>query len=494
MAQRIRTVSQRVIFLAPFAVLALVLALLITGPHSPVAVIRVVDAAGKPIVRAVVRPEGLRTKPGPYVSGWYSWPSQRGGVPNPPVKTDNEGRAQVPYPKFVFERIETGTLCLSVEHPDYVPDRPERMVATAPPAGAPWRQWVDYLGARLRHKAIISLPDPVVLQKGAELKISIHPNTDYPADGRLFAQVSGIWEVDKNFWVRPEPSALVTRRLSPGPHALRAVLLGTNGSAWFSDTVPITATTGQVTELALELKPGLMVQGQLDTRVPRPVSNGRVIAHVWPTGANPADSPPQWHAWKPVSKDGSFVLGPLPAGDLELVALSAGFVSTNGPGQFHMRYPQKYSLGTNDLSVTLGMEPTARLEVEVLDDHGRPLKDAQVSTWPNVRYGEWSAVILGADCYNMANNFLKPPEPKLLNWQKVADFEGITDSNGVAVLPNLPATTSEFTVQHPQFDLPAVADSMGSKRREVSLNLVAGQTNHVTVRLEPHGRAPIRHF
>lgn len=489
-----RTVSRRLLVLAPFAVLVLLLALVITGNHNPVAMIRVVDTAGKPIAGAIVRPEGLRTKAGPYVAGWYGWLSEKNGVPNPPVKTDAEGYAPVPYPKYVFERIETGTLCLSVQHPAYVPDRPERMVATAPPSGAPWRQWADYLVARLRHKVLLSHPDPVVLQKGAELRISVRPDARYPADARLFAQVSGILNQDINFWSRPEHQVLVTRRLGAGPHTVRAILLRTNGSAWFSDTVPITATTGQTNELTLDFKPGAMVRGQLDANGPRPVLYGRVIAHVWPTGASPKDSPPQWHAWSPVSRDGSFVLGPLPQGDLELVALSAGFVSTNGPGQFHMRYPQKYSLGTNDLTVTVGMEPTARLEVEVLDDHGQPLKGARVSTWPNVRYGEWAAVILGADCYNMADAFLKAPQPKSWYWQTVADFEGITDSNGVAVLASVPATTSEFTVQHPQFDLPAVAAPMGDKRREATLNLIAGQTNHVTVRLEPHGKAPIRHF
>ena len=489
-----RTISRRLVLLAPLALLALLLSLVMTGPRHPVALIRVVDATGKPISGALVRPEGLRTKPGPYVSGWYGWLAARNGVPNPPVKTDKEGYAPVPYPKYVFERIETGTLCLSVEHPEYVPERPERMVATAPPAGAPWRQWADYLLARVQHKVLLSHPDPVVLQKGAVLKISVRPGTDYPADARLFAQLSGLWNEDSNFWVRPERNVLVTRRLGSGPHTVRAILLGTNGSAWFSDTITITGTTGQTNELALDFKPGVMVHGQLDLSMPRPVKNGRVVAHVWPAGLKADDSPPQWHAWSPVSQDGRFVFGPLPEGDLELVALCAGYISTNGLGQSTMRSPQKFSLGTNDLTVTLGMEPTARLEVEVLDDHNRPLKGALVMTWPNVRYGEWMAVILAADCYNYADNFLKPTRSQVLGWQTVADFQGETGSNGVAVLANLPATTSEFAVQHPQFDLPAVADSVGGKRRQASLSLVAGQTNHVTVRLEPHGHAPIKHF
>src|SRR5579859_4272013 len=85
--------------------------LLATAPKHPLALIRVVDAATNGIASAVILPEGLRTKSGPYVSGWYSWMVDRVGVTNSPAITDAEGYARVPYPKYVFERIETGTLC-----------------------------------------------------------------------------------------------------------------------------------------------------------------------------------------------------------------------------------------------------------------------------------------------------------------------------------------------------------------------------------------------
>lgn len=112
-------------------------------------------------------------------------------MPNPPVTTDIDGYARVPYPKHVFERIETGTLCLSVNHRDFVPDRPERMVAMAPPARAPWRVRLDDLWNRIRHRILIARPDPIVLQRGAILKISVQSDGAISANARLFAQVSG---------------------------------------------------------------------------------------------------------------------------------------------------------------------------------------------------------------------------------------------------------------------------------------------------------------
>lgn len=480
---------------AAFCFLLLLGWLLWSSPRYPVALIRVVDAAGKPVAHAVILPEGLRTKPGPYVSGWYGWVTGKSGAPKNPVNTDANGYAQVPYPKYVFERIETGTIIFSVNHPDFVPDRPECVVTTAPPAGAPWRVWADDLWSRVQRRALVARVDPVVLKKGAILKLSVRPGSAGRKDVPLYAQLSAAGRQETNFWIRPEPGVLITHRLPAGPQTLRAVQFDADGSTWFSDVISITAVSGQTNEVVADLKRGVAVHGQLDSTVPRPVRNGRVVAHVWPQGLSPQNSPPQWHAWATNREDGSFDLGSLPEGDLEIVVLCNGFVSTNGPGKFRFHYPQKHLLGTNDLAITIGMEPTARLEVRVTDDKGNPLKDAHVSTWPNVRYGEWSATILAGDRYNTSEQLLPKPVSEFHGWrQPVPDFEGTTDSSGLAVLANLPPEVKHFDVEHPQFALPAVGPVGGQKRREASVTLVPGQTNHISVQLEPREQSPIAHY
>ena len=471
---------------------ALLILAFLSGPRHPVALLRVVDSANKPIAGAVIQPEGMRTKPGPYVSGWYGWRTEQHGVPNTPVKTDADGYARVPYPKYVFERIETGTLCLSVEHADYVPERPERAVSIAPPGGAPWRVWGDYIWGRIRHKALVVRPDPIILQKGAILELSVM-GSGVSKDSSLFAQVSAPHTTDTNFWLRPAPGMLVTRRLQPGRQTLRACEFDSSGAVWFSPVTHLAAVAGQTNELVLELKRGVSVEGGLDGAVPRPVRDGRVIAHVWPMGEQPKDSPPEWHAWSSIREDGAFGIGGLPEGQLEIVAICDGFVSTNGPGQFpSMHYPQKYLLGTNDLTITIGMEPTACLEVEVSDDQGKPLKGAQVSTWPNVRYGEWSATILGDDCYNTADSFRGKGVKKW--WERTGLFQGTSDAAGRAVLSNLPVEVREFTVEHPRFALPATDTGFGQKRRQASVILQPGRTSRVAVHLEPLGQTPIAHY
>jgi hypothetical protein len=213
-------------------------------------------------------------------------------------------------------------------------------------------------------------------------------------------------------------------------------------------------------------------------------------------GAKLQDSPPQWHAWAAVQADGTFVLSSLPEGELEISALADGFVSTNGPGQFRMRYPQKHVLGTNDLVIAIGMERTARLEVKVTDELGRPLKGVHVMTWPNVRYGEWSATILMSDCSNTSDHLLMKPDKQFALGQPVMvmDFQGVSDDDGLAVLPNLPPDVTELTVEHKQYELPPVTSPDGRKQRQASFTLVAGQTNRISLQLEPRERSTISHY
>jgi hypothetical protein len=111
------------------------------------------------------------------------------------------------------------------------------------------------------------------------------------------------------------------------------------------------------------------------------------------------------------------------------------------------------------------------------------------------RYGEWSATILASDCYNTSDLFLAKPGTKSAAWfRSVSDFEGTSDSSGVAFLANLPVEVKDFGVDHPRFALPAVPTGSGEKRREAGVILIPGQTNHVTVRLEPRDRSPIAHY
>ncbi len=123
----------------PIRLLVLVLAIIAAGlfyirstPPNPVAVIKVVDTSGKPIAGAIIRPDGLRPK---RINGHWGW-SEDNPVKPTPVTTDARGIARVPYPRYVFEKTETGEISFGVEHSNYCSDRPFRVVSAAPPANA----------------------------------------------------------------------------------------------------------------------------------------------------------------------------------------------------------------------------------------------------------------------------------------------------------------------------------------------------------------------
>jgi hypothetical protein len=272
------------------------------------------------------------------------------------------------------------------------------------------------------------------------------------------------------------------------------VILDADGSTWFSDVIKLDTAIGQTNDLLVTVKRGVTVRGQLDSNVPRPVKGGRIIANIWPPNLKPNDDPPQWHAWSTIKEDGTFAIDNLPEGDLEILALCGGFVSTNGPGTFGFRYPQKHLLSTNGLDIIVGMEPTARLEVTLRDEQGRPLKDVHVQTWPNARYGEWAAVLLMGDRYNTQELLQLKPDAKPIWNQPVWDFQGISDSTGLAVLSNLPPETKELVAENAQFTLPITQTSDGQKNRQASITLVAGQTNRISLQLVPHKRTKIGHY
>ena len=98
------------------------------------------------------------------------------------------------------------------------------------------------------------------------------------------------------------------------------------------------------------------------------------------------------------------------------------------------------------------------------------------------------------DRYNTSDWLLSKTDVKTRWGQPVLDFQGVSDSAGVAVLPNLPADVTELAMEHPDYALPAVGTAATGKRRHASLTLIAGQTNRLSIQLEPRERSRISHY
>lgn len=474
----------------------MVVAMVIFAPKDPVALIQVVDSAGRPVAGVRVKPEGLRIKPGPYSGGWYTWDEKRLGVSVQAQISDTAGFVRIPYPKYVVEELETGVLCLHSSHPEFVPARPERTVDTALPAGAPLAQRLQQIWDRIRSRSILVKAPPIVMERGSILEVTALLDDTIPTNAVVFAQISSELYAVENFWRPAGRSSLVTRQLAAGTNTVRLAVLDPGGRAWFSEVVSIAAQVGETNSVALPVRPGVAIRGELDPSVPRPIKNGRVVFQVTPSGHNPKDDPPGWHAWGSMLPDGTFNVSGMPPGDVEIVAMCDGFVSTNAIPGAGMWHPQTHVIGAEDLVVTIGMERTARLEVTVNDDQGRPLPGAHVATWPNVQYGKWAASILMSDCYMTSDALLQGPKyfESRARWE--SPFTVVSDSNGVAVLANLPTIADELAVEHPKFRLPVATPTSGAgqKNRSYSYSLKSGETNRVAVHLEPIEASVIRHY
>ncbi len=465
------------------ALLLVAVAALLKAAHSnPVALIQVVDPSGKPVAGAIIKPDGLKPK---KTGGHYLWMEDRYKIKPLAVTTDKDGFARVTYPFYVMEKLETGEISFAVNHPDFVPDRPIRVVSASPTASTPFQKRILFWAqAFWRHKPF--RVDPVVLQPGAVVKV-----TGFEASGtlssNLFAEVTGLWAADTNTWWKLPDGSLLTRRVPAGKRMLRLVAVGGKGAVSFSEAVQFEARPGETNAFRLEVKPGLQLHGKLSDNVPRPVSEGRVIAEVW--SGNPGQDTLMWHTAGEVNSNGDFVLQSLPSGQLEIVGIREGFVSANGPPKPRyfsgVRIPQVIETLQDGQSFTLEMEQAAALQTTVLDDQDRPLAGATVGFWPNVVWGGFGTRIFASDLWCSLDGLLgESPRTKR---GFTSPFEAVTDTNGEAIVRNLPPDSRDFAVNHPAFEMRAMKTPWGEKRRTASALLTAGQTNETTVRLQKRG-------
>lgn len=469
-------------------------------PRNPIAVIEFVDNQGKSIQGVTVKPYALRPKREGGHHGHYLWTKDRFVVPPESVVSDKNGKAIVPYPKYVVERLETSEISVSIRHSRYISENHHLVVSASPPSGAPWPVWKNYIISRLRTRTVVTRPNPLVIKKGEEL--TLKPTEIIETTSELYAQTSSKGGHDPDFWDKSQSGFLITRKHASGNHAVRLISSNKNNKLLFSDTVDIDIKQGVLNSLSLGLKPGKTVRGRLSDIVPRPVGNGRVVADIVPIGRDYKDRPPRWHCWTKVKEDGSFEISSLPAGKLEIIALCNGYISKSASGKRQgssISYPQRHVITEDSLDIVIEMEQTARLEVTVLDENGQVFEGAKVSTWPNVRWGDWGSTIFCSDLYNTIDKLQRPHgyQDTLSRKKEPSGFFAISDKTGLAKLSNVPIWMRHFSVDHPNYVLPK-ADVPGSAfaapRRQATVALQPGAVTKTTVTLEPRNKDPQRHY
>lgn len=398
-----------------------------------------------------------------------------------PKRRGRTGRAWRGWsiPRYVHEKLETMEVSFSVEHPDYPREQPFITVDPTPPARAGLWERIKGLAVfasiQISGKTIhrIELKPPTVIMVRATLEgRSVVTN--------LFALCSSFLFRGPEGWKPVEGEGIQTGQAEPGTSTILTYHRASDGSDYFGEAVSVDGEPGKTNVVTGELERGLAVSGTISTNVPRPVKRGRVIARM---KLGTSERSMFWTGWGEIQEDGSFVLSPMPRGELMLVAMCDGFVSVSrGP----QTLPQKFDLREEENRVVIAMEPTATAEIFVAGPDQKPLGGATVRFSPNVQWGNASTILMG-DAFDSRSIFI-PMEPTAAKPEALWTYGGETDANGQLRVDNLPENVSHFGAGHPDFEMPIRNKGQGnSATRSEDIRLRKGETTRVSVRMQRKG-------
>ena len=433
------------------------------------------DEDGKPIEGATILPHGFRVK-GIHGADGYGWNKELFG---PPVKvtTGPDGKAYVKYPVegIPEEKEFTGALIFLVSHPEFATMHQQ-----------------DY--------SVDTPEKPIKLTHGIHLDVSGYFGGDHQPVTELVPNLSEVI-IHPEDWRKRDNGVFAFHRMSPGGHLLQLMGRLPSGEIVFSDTLAFTAEMGKEYNYALEMKPGIRLEGRIDDKVPRPVTNGRVMMDV-----RPKEYPALlviedfynhdekyggrffWHSYRPINGDGTFVFESIPPGEADVVVLGDGFASkSNGQLQNRvngilqkgavMAIPQPFPLVAPVTKIEVATEPAATLEFTATTQSGRPIEGVWVGMYPDV--------FRMRGMFGWITNSSEEPYREMPHLPDL-DFSGKTDQNGKLVMKNIPAETRGMEVDHPQFQAP-LQEPKGWRDRHIRAAFSPGTTNKLNLTLEPKG-------
>jgi hypothetical protein len=455
------------------------LGILATSKSKKVLVV-VEDEDGRPIEGATIDPHGFRVK-GRHeadANNWHSWEK----TPTKAI-TDRDGKAYLRYPVVAIpeEKELTEQLIFWVFHPEF---------ATV----------------TIQNFSVDGTEKPIRMKRGIPLEVSGYFGIDHQPVPDLVPSVNGSAsgeETRPDDWQKKGNGVFAFQKLSLGGHLLQLMGRLPSGEIVYSESLAFSAEKGKSYSFALEMKPGIRLEGRLDDKVPRPVKNGRVLINVRPKEFPPLLVPEElgdlyekygyirfWKSYRPIAEDGTFLFESIPPGELDVVVHGDGFVSKS-IGQVKNRInselvpgpsigiPQPFPLVAPVTRIEVVTEPTATFELTTRTKSGKPVEGVTVGLDPNVlrMHGIFGEMEHSSE--EPFHNLNPLPRGRAL-------YSGVTDKNGVVVIPNLPAFTRDFQIYHPQFEVP-LQDPNGWRNRVVHLKFSPGVTNKMELTLEPKG-------
>ena len=423
--------------------------------------LRVVDETGAPVSGATVRPYALRTSVDP--GSHYGWRPEDFGESRE-TACDAQGDAQIDYPQYVEENKATNKVTVVVTHPEFVVKHQDLSVDEAAPV------------------------------------ISLTHGTKVRASGYMGAKENAAWPVHVladstagftgDRW-QENGKALENGQFTAGKHQLWLIHQPKDGLVLFSDLVSFETSPDKVTELAVELHPGIRVEGRIDDTVPRPVRNGRVEIFVASVPPDETDGTPpscvQYSAQALMGEDGRFVFDSLPKGHAEIAAWCDGSIVsyTGGKGNAFLVHPLPVDLTAPPADIVVPMVTTASATVTAHDTQGNPIEGIKVSFWPNIQWmGRFTNVAAPSTLTSlqMIGMDEKTIEAAYVARLKEQPYTATTGPDGLATVTNLPPCTHQFLAANDAYQLPL--NNAPMPRRYADIKLTPGGNTAVTVQLE----------
>lgn len=437
--------------------------------------VSVVDAAGNPIEGAEVLVGGVRCQEDP--GSWYAWPAANGG-PMPIVPTDEQGVARFKYPTKVGSAgkyFTITTLTMTFRHASYISERAEANV------DAEAFEQVLNPGCRVTYSAVDDSGEAIE---------------------EFGACISGPGFNAK--WTRTD-GTIQSMAVPDGAWQTMLVAPRTDGITLFSGILPARYRSGrEVTIRNVTLRPGLRVRGRLAEVVPRPISDGVVIAWSQPRPAKEAIEKQEAIGWSDstvIRADGTFEFASLPPdGRLQLIAVCRGWVIADQPrfGQpgGQIKAGILIDLESADIpdnvleDVELPMEEAGAIEVTVKHLDGRPAAGIRVGASPNQKLEDHGTQLLGEAYPSIVwirSQIDGTEPPNYWQLERKTRYLQETDAEGKAVLYDLPLGSWGVFVGNDRFKLVTENEQPNRLYTEISVDVSQAETVSATAIVEPIG-------
>ena len=412
--------------------------------------VRVIDPLGGPIGGVTVRPWALGG-----AQGHATWPNgkyDRTAMDPRSVRSDNDGRATVIYPKWVDpdEGVRTTTVSIKADHPGFA------------------------------HSGSVHIPvphrsdDPFEVRLEAGYRVPITPMIDGEPVGveAIHAMWSGprSWQSDGGL-VRDKPN-LSLPPLAKGSHSVLLAKVKRGRITHFSRIVDFVVDGEFDKSVPIEMRAVRPIRGRLSNNVTRPVKNGRVSLRTL-SKPNDDDDRVSYRTWCEIESDGSFEIAAWPTDEvIQAIALCDGFMAKSGgtplgfdevgPAMAKAFYfpqvfdPQSDDSASDDRPIIIEMVRRSEFEVSAVDEEGEPVAGVEIAASPNVAWWGGGSQIYGAFLIDGPSFFVDRRFESALDDGFSDPFLGLTDRFGKVTL-SLPSQHRErIEVMSDVYEIPVV--------------------------------------